>query len=371
MAGKEPEPEDLPFEIPEFNEDEFVRKELISFRTTIILFVYSLAISLITIFVWRAYDVPFFALLLLAVAAGAALPFIYKMFRIDISHFKRKEWIGTMSLHFFFWLGFTLLLANPPLSDSAAPVVEIYGTPSVQNVGEEIKFAAYIADNRGLDESKTQFCLTRENSTGCLPLEWTKVEDKPVWTATWRPNATGKFAMTIDAVDDAGHPAEGVSTVNVTNPFPVIDPPTGTTFNSLSQSLVVRPHAGFRDLRAVQYVIDGTPHNMLPPSGDRPYWTSDPTYPGWKVGDNNVTIVALEQPVYLHGYKLEGGIASSGAGRLYKVDANFPDLASATSPDLKERPAPNLAQTPGPSPLVLLIGILFVALAIRRTRRHE
>ena len=182
MAGKEIDVEDLPFEVPDFNEDEFVRKELISFRTTVILFVFALLVALGTFFIWRASGLGFFLLFLMAMAVGALLPFIYKLLRVDISHFRRREWIGTMTLHFFFWLGFTLLLANPPISDSAAPVVEVYGTPTVQGVGNEVRFAAYVGDDKGVVASSIDFCLRQVNATSdaCQGLDWTKDDDRPM-----------------------------------------------------------------------------------------------------------------------------------------------------------------------------------------------
>lgn len=372
--GRDLDKEDLPFEVPEFNEDEFVRKELISFRTTVLLFVYSLLVALATYFLWRSADLPFVAVLLIALAAGGALPFLYRLFRVDISHFRRKEWIGTVLLHFFFWLGFTLLLSNPPFSDNATPVIEAYAAPSVQGVGEEVRFVAYIGDNRGLDEQSISACL-RSDAPGatCVAVPWRRVEGEPIWTYTWRPAEAGNYTLEITATDTGGLGAFAAAPVKVGDPFPVIDPSEGSTFDSLSDSLVVRPAQGFRALRSVQYDIDGRAYNMSRPTEDRPtYWTTNPTFPGWKAGPNNVTIIALEQPEYLHGYKLEGGVSrSTGATRTYTVSATYPDLATAKGPEHEERRAPNIGQSPGAGAAAGLLGVALLALALRRTRRDD
>src|ERR1041385_7229105 len=335
MAKEGLDKEDLPFEIPEFDENEFVRKELISFRTTVTIFVFALLVALTTFFIWRATHFPFLALFLLAVATGAALPFIYRALRIDIGHFGRKEWLGTITLHVFFWLGFTLLLSTPPISDNAAPKIDAYAAPSVQGVGEPLTLAVYAADNQALDMSKLQMCLRFNGTTGassnCENVTWTQVPGKDIWTANWTAQKQGTYKLQVNAADKTGLSEVRTIDIMIGNPFPVIDPTSVTSFNSLSQSLVVRPMTGFRDLRAVEYTIDNTTYTMVPPTKDRPqYWTTNPTYPGWKVGANNVTIQAVEQPVYIHGYKLEGGVSKAvNASRTYTVDANFPDRAPA------------------------------------------
>lgn len=394
MASKEIErieKEDLGFEIPPFDEDEFVRKELISFRTTVFLFLFSLLVALITYGFWRLawnhkdlHGGEFFILMAFAMAAGAALPYLYRLLRIDVKHFRRKEWIGTFVLHFFFWLGFTLLLANPPLGDNAPPVVQHRAMPAVQGLGHNVTFGAYIADNDGVRESELQFCLLRRDPAperiaglsdgdraACL-LTWVQVADHPVWTYAWIPSQEGTYTYYIHAVDAGGQVTEARGTVTIGNPFPVMDPPDGETLKTLSQSVVVRQDKDLTDVRTIQYEIDGTKYNMTPPSADRPtYWTTNPTYPGWHRGVNNVTFLAQEQPAYFGTLKIPGGVARHDlARRTYTVDANYPDLNSQPEPQHKERAAPNRGGTPGFEAVFLLAAALGTVL-LRRTSRHD
>lgn len=394
MASKEIErieKEDLGFEIPPFDEDEFVRKELISFRTTVFLFFFSLLVALITYgfwrFAWNRRDLhggEFFLLMAFAMAAGAALPYLYRLIRLDVGHFHKKEWIGTFVLHFFFWMGFTLLLVNPPLGDNAPPVVEHRAMPAVQGLGHNVTFGAYIADNDGLRQSELQFCLLRRDPAPpriadlpdaeraeCL-VPWAQVPDHPVWTYAWIPSQEGKYTYYIRAVDTGGQVTERRGSVTIGNPFPVVDPPDGEALKTLSQSVVVRADAALGDLLAVKYEIDGKTYNMTPPSGDRPtYWTTNPTYPGWHRGANNVTFLAEEQPAYFESLKIPGGVARHDlAHRTYTVDTNYPDLNSQTEPKPKERAAPNRGGTPGFEAAFLLVAALG-ALLVRRTPRHD
>jgi hypothetical protein len=205
-------------------------------------------------------------------------------------------------------------------------------------------------------------------------MQWNRTEGKPIWTYEWRPEASGTYTYEVAATDHDGKTTTFRGSVNVTNPFPVIDPPSSSTFSSLSQSLVVRPDGALTDVRAIQYVINGTAYNMVAPTKERPtYWTTNPTYPGWHAGANNLTIQALEQPTYLHGFKLEGGVARfATAQRTYTVPNNFPDLGTQAAPDLPEKAAPGAVakRTPGlEAPLlVALVGLVALALRARHDR---
>ncbi|HLE46811.1 MAG TPA: hypothetical protein VI818_00825, partial [Candidatus Thermoplasmatota archaeon] len=277
--AKDLEPDDVPFEIPEFNEDEFVRKELISFKTTVVLFVYSLIVALITFAYYRyaqnAQDLDaagFILLVLIAMAFGGLLPFIFRALKINVKHFKRREWIGTMTLHFFFWLGFTLLLSNPPINDNTAPRIDVAVSPDVQGLGHEIFLAAFVADNKALDASQLHFCVLRLDNApatydglsdaqrqGCLP--WTQ-ESEQVWAFKWRTESEGTYHYYVQAKDSDGREAHKHGTVTVGNPLPVINGPANDQFTNLNDRIFVRPNASIDNVWSVRYVIGGRPFNM-------------------------------------------------------------------------------------------------------------
>ncbi|HLE47925.1 MAG TPA: hypothetical protein VI818_06475 [Candidatus Thermoplasmatota archaeon] len=386
--GKDLEPGDVPFEIPEFNEDEFVRKELISFKTTGVLFVYSLIVALITFtyykYVQNSQDLDagnFMLLVLIAMAFGGLLPFIFRLLKINVKHFHRREWIGTMSLHFFFWLGFTLLLSNPPLNDSTAPRIDILATPDVQGVGNEVFLAAFVGDNQGLDETQLHFCVLRLQTAPerftelsadqrALCSAWNR-ESHQVWSYRWTPDAEGSYHYYVHAKDKEGHEAQKHGTVSVANPLPVISGPQRDTFETLNDRLFVRPNATL-DILSVRYVIDGRSYNMTQSKDREGFWVTDPSFPGWKTGKNNVTIEVVEQPLYLQGYANIApppGRHASGK-KEFTVGPDFPDLATAKEPTPKARAAPNPAGTPGFEAAFLVVALIGALSLAGRTRSH-
>lgn len=392
MAQKDLEPEDVPFEIPEFNEDEFVRKELISFRTTIILFVFSLLVALVTFgvwkYVWASKDLnagEWWLLALVALAFGGALPFLYRLFRIDISHWKRREWMGTAFLHFFFWLGFTLLLVNPPISDNAPPAIDAVATPGVQSPGFPITLAAYVGDNDAVDASSLRFCLARvanppatyaelpaDVQSSCL-LEFTKEPKAQVWTKTWTPTESGSYSFYVHAEDKRGAAADRRVWVNVTNPVVFVGPSQNTRFNEDLPELRIQIAPGFHDVLSVQYVIEGRAYNMTrPASAEDVYWKSDPRYPGWKRGTNELTFRVVEQPVHLHQLSLPSAVAvANGTSRTYTVEESYPNLNTLKEPTPGVKPPPNLVGTPGFDAVLLVAALATSAVLVaKRARRH-
>lgn len=392
MAQKDLEPQDVPFEIPEFNEDEFVRKELISFRTTIILFVFSLVVALVTLAIWKylwaSKDLnagEWWLLVLVALSFGGALPFLYRAFKVDISHWKRREWLGTFTMHFFFWLGFSLLLVNPPISDDAPPKIEAFASPAVQSIGSPVTLAAYVGDNEGLDEAALRFCVIRladppatytqlsSTEQAACTLAFTKPSAAQVWTYTWMPEQNGNYTFYVHAVDRQGAVSDSRIPVNITNPILFVGPSQNTKFNEDLQELKVQVAPGFNDILNVQYVIDGRAYNMTgPPKEPDVYWKSDPRFPGWKRGTNDLTFQVVEQPIHLHQYSLAGGVSkANGTSRTYSVEAGYPNFNTLKEPTHSVKGPPNLVGTPGfdTALLVAALGVATVAVALR-TRRH-
>lgn len=392
MAQKDLEPDDVPFEIPEFNEDDFVRKELISFRTTVILFVFSLLVALVTLgiwkYLWNSKDLntgEWWLLVLVALAFGGALPFLYRAFKIDISHWKRREWLGTTSLHFFFWLGFTLLLVNPPASDNTAPAIEAVSAPAVQSVGSPVTLAAYVGDNEAVDTASLRFCVARLSAPpgtygdlsateqAACTLSFAKRDGSQVWTYQWTPEAAGNYSFYVHAKDLKGLASDRRVWVNITNPIVFVGPSQNTRFNEDLPELKVQVAPGFNEILAVQYVIDGRAYNMTPPlNKEDVYWHSDPRYPGWKRGTNELTFQIREQPIHLHQFSLDPGVAkANGTKRTYTVEPSYPNLNTLKEPTPGVRPPPNLVGTPGFDG-VLLVAALGVAAAMvtMRKRRH-
>src|SRR5688572_26885864 len=130
--GKDSDYEFIP---PDFDEDAFIHRELVSFRTTLILFLWAIVAAAVS---WAAFagmggaDTGWLVGLAIAAAFFLGLKRIFALLKVDIAHFGRKEWLGTAALYFFTWLSFFIIAINPPVSDFAPPRVEVLPAPHAQ-----------------------------------------------------------------------------------------------------------------------------------------------------------------------------------------------------------------------------------------------
>lgn len=221
------EKRDPGFEIPEFDEDEFIRKETISFRTTLILFLYSVITALITFAVWGLVVDSWFVSLLVAGATGYLLRFIYPALKVDISHFGKKEWTGTGFLYFFSWLAFFIFLTNPPLYDGVAPDLDIHITPDQQELGGMVNISLAVADNLAIDEKSLKVTVKDSGGT-TLATEADFIQHSFTHVWSWQRAFTDGEAgtYTVDAsVKDAGDGllGAGVHTTKTTSTFRIGD----------------------------------------------------------------------------------------------------------------------------------------------------
>lgn len=388
--------EDAPFDVPKFEEKEFIRKELISFKTTLVLFVFGLTVSVITFFIWRSAEIAFFPLLLVAIATGVLLlKYIFKATRIDVTHWKRKEWFGTYVLYFFFWLGFFLLFTNPPISDAATPVANVAVSPAVQAPGNVIAMGAFVADNVGMDAESLEFCLhpldsgearprsltdlTQAQRTACR-VEWDAVEGEPAWRYEVSRDQEGHYAWFVAAMDVNGQSVEASGLVEFGSPFRVVAPPRDDRFEHPDDSFSVRVKESLlNDTRAVQYSVDNgvTFHNFQrDPDATKAtegWWRTDPTFEGWNIGDNEVHLRVQTHPSFVGN-----GVRVPSAGESYAWDTGgpynvtvrdaFPGLNEESSPTFGERVFLHPGQTPGigfPLVVVAVAALVFVRQRVR------
>jgi hypothetical protein len=117
------EPDEYEFRPPEFKEDEFLKKELTDTRTAGLTIVYAAAFGVIAgaISLNGAYvGIGFLA----ALAGMFTLKWFYKLAKVDISGFGKKNWVGSIGSFFFTFLAVWVLLLNMPFSDHADPTVD-------------------------------------------------------------------------------------------------------------------------------------------------------------------------------------------------------------------------------------------------------
>lgn len=381
--------EEAGLKVPPFDEKDFIRKELISFKATLVLFAFSILVALACLLVWlgdESHRIRFLAYFVGAMTIGLLLlrP-AYRLAKIDISHWKKKEWFGQMTLYFFFWLGFFLLLTNPPITDASEPVVEIAVTPTFQAQGEPVRMTAYVSDNVGLRGEPT-FCLAQ--AQGDLPrrfedlsavqqdackaaAEWSRDADRPCWSTTFTPAGAGTYAGFVLALDKHDNRREQAFNFTAAARFPIVEPPRDNRFVVTSEVFSVKPDPSLR-LRSVQYRIDnGSWTNFVKDTNPTRtgFWITNPTFPGWHGGPNTAQVRALESTTYLSGgCLLEGGAVQDPRSWSVSVDEGFNGIGTAPEPNYPDA-APPVYSTPGASFLFAMGAVVLLAVALRRRTR--
>ena len=107
------------FTFPEFDSEEYRTKEVRDSKVTVFAVFYAIVIAVICYLFVKMADVGGWVTLI-----GFASPFgLIKILPVffDTSEFERKNWFGPMMMSFMAWLGFMILLSNPPFNDIAKP----------------------------------------------------------------------------------------------------------------------------------------------------------------------------------------------------------------------------------------------------------
>jgi hypothetical protein len=117
--------EEYDFDFPEFDEHQFISLELNKAKIALVAFLYAILIVFIT---YQLYHITYpdaRAPMALGFLAVAAIPFISRFLRIDISEFDWKNWVGAGAVYVFSWLAIFIILVNPPFSDFVEPEIEV------------------------------------------------------------------------------------------------------------------------------------------------------------------------------------------------------------------------------------------------------
>jgi hypothetical protein len=154
MAKKRRKEEEEEFHLPEFNETEFLRKEITSAKMILLVVLLAIVAAVIS------YVLTLAGIVVVAFFAGLALVLLLKyipeMFGIDTSKLERKDWFGYGSTYFFAWLAIWVLVMNVPFSDVTPPGLVVFvngiqaGSPQMQVNNGVVNITAKATDNAGI-----------------------------------------------------------------------------------------------------------------------------------------------------------------------------------------------------------------------------
>ncbi len=367
--GEQPEEKDEGYDFvpPDFDEDSFIHKEMISFRTTSTLIVVGILAALIS---WAVYnpvggaDAGWWIGLAILGAMFAGLKPLYKVLKFDISHYGRREWIGTGFLMFFTWLAFFMILLNPPFSDHAEPHVDIYASPDVVAVGEMARIDLFIADNDKVS-SFTFSIVDGNNATVATKADLSRLaHDHYRYEGELPP---GSYTVRSSAKDPAKLEGSAELTFSVAERLLRVFPDGAKDLTDPTKEILVTVPADV-NVWSVYADFDGDATT----TGDRVYfqyaeqksgYVATAAHKGWKQGINNVTIIVEERNEF-HGQNLiPGAVIKAGP---FEVDVDAPGSYDPKAPKGRQNTVAPMVNVPGIELPLLAAGLVAAALVARR-----
>jgi len=122
-SDKEPEEEEYEFRPPEFDEKEFIQKEIAETRSVIVTVMYAIVLGAVAGILSAADTAYMGPAFLIAIAGMVSLKWVYPMFKIDSKAFQKRNWLGNIGTFFFTFLAIWIILLNQPFADFAQPTV--------------------------------------------------------------------------------------------------------------------------------------------------------------------------------------------------------------------------------------------------------
>ncbi|HUR61884.1 MAG TPA: hypothetical protein VM286_05910 [Candidatus Thermoplasmatota archaeon] len=359
---------------PDFDEDAFIHRELTSFKTTTILFVWGIVAAAAS---WAAFvavggsDMGWFIGLLLCAVFGYCLKFLYPRLGADIAHFKRKEWVGTGFLFFFTWLSFFVLAINPPVTDIAPPQLFVNAGPAVQEAGGAVTLDVVATDNDRVSGVDVQVFKDNDRwNVSFVPVGPDHIQ------STLGSLPPGAYRVQAKATDAHGHTATHTTNFTVGSPLQVTWP-AANAFAVPTDQVVVKvagthPCSGDydkgRDFDCLRTVYlkqtDGTAVIPMEYHTDIVVgWLATANFQGWATGNHTYQVVAQYPDRFLAAQKVPGGEITS-APRTIDMRLTPGDHTVG----VPGQPAQRTVEVPESSAPLLAVALLGLAFVVRRLR---
>ena len=194
---KKEKEEKYEFELPEFDENEFIGEQRRKAKSAFISFSFGILMGIISCYLW--VSVKEWGLCFLLGIFGFVILFqLFKIFKIDLSKFGKRDWMGSGAFYFFTWLAIFILSINPPFHDSSPPKIEAVALPTMQELGGSILITAKVTDNFGVDKVKLN--ITSPSSH----FQYSLNKSNDIYSYEYDADETGIFNYTIVARDSNG-----------------------------------------------------------------------------------------------------------------------------------------------------------------------
>lgn len=220
---KQKEEENYEFKMPEFDEEEYLKKEVRESKTLFATFFYAALIGVVS------FGLTGFDLALAALVGFIGIVFlrhIYPLIGINTALLEKKQWGTNIIFYIFTWLLIWIILTNPPFSDFQGPNIKNngfyiesngswtkYSNDPIVNHSDNVSFNFTVVDNVEVDKSSVRIVITNnDNEIVDAPMENTE-GDKYVYVLI--NVSQGKHEYTISAKDTNGLKDEVKGSFNV------------------------------------------------------------------------------------------------------------------------------------------------------------
>ncbi len=119
--GKKEDEEEV-FRMPEFDEKEYIEKEIEKSKASIGIVFLAILFSIISTLTF-SYSLSWPLSAAIGLLGYALFKFIYPMFKVDPSVLEKKDYVGHVFIYFFTWLAVFILLINTPFMDLTSPQI--------------------------------------------------------------------------------------------------------------------------------------------------------------------------------------------------------------------------------------------------------
>lgn len=344
------------FKIPEFDKEEFLRREKRKAKTTFVSFLFGIVMAIICHFLWLNLDasIRWPLCFFLAIASIGFMAKILQILNIDISQFSKKEWAGSIAFYFFTWLAVFILSLNPPFYDASPPKIELVLLPEMQQNGS-ILVLAHITDNVGLRDVHIKIDNT----------SYEMEKDGTVYMF----NYSGKNAnFEVIAIDKNGNEARKEGKLLFEKDLIKVILPEKERLNSTDKiEIWVKKNISKENFR-VFYRINGYEINATKDREENEYvvYVTTPAYEGWKNDSLNEIEVYVEVIHYFAGIDKKYSNLIYGGNYTIKTTMDE-NIGIEKSPQIKDLPKPHGLRTPGFELMILFLAVAII-LAKRRHR---
>lgn len=369
-SGSSEKDGDYEFVPADFDEDGFIHKEMVSFRTTSILFVWGILAAAVSWLLFGVVDgakIGFLIGLGVAAVFGFALKWVFPTLKADIKHFGRREWVGTGFLFFFTWLAFFILAINPPVSDYAPPRVDLHAGPAVQQVGSDVVIDAFYEDNTRVAEHT----LTLMGPTGPIPLV-----EQDLGRGHYRYVASGLaagiYVVEGTAADGRGHANNATLQFSVVETALGVYLPDGGRLDAPNDEVFVQVGAGIPActkkandppcVRTVYLDLGAGARVALEYDAATGGWGATANHAGWSSGLNTFTVHAELVGSYVGGNTFVSGGALDDGPHTVNVTAPL----GTYEPKVLAQPAAPTRSVPGLELPLLALGLVALVVIARR-----